>query len=118
MSKGKYYPKGQKGQKGGGRSQDMMKQLQQVQQQMSAMQDELAGETVEHSAGGGMVTVVADGQQNIRSVKIDPQVVDPEDVGMLEDLVLAAVVGALEKSNEMASGRMGGLTGGLGLPDF
>ncbi|MBN2169443.1 MAG: YbaB/EbfC family nucleoid-associated protein [Actinobacteria bacterium] len=118
MSKGKYYPKGQKGQKGGGRSQDMMKQLQQVQQQMSAMQDELAEETVEHSAGGGMVTVVVDGQQNIKSIKIDPQVVDPEDVGMLEDLVLAAVVGALEKSSEMAADRMGGLTGGLGLPDF
>lgn len=120
MSKGKYYPKGPKsgGQKSGGRQQDMMRQLQQVQQQMAAMQDQLAEETIEHSSGGGMVTVVVDGQQNIRSIKIDPQVVDPEDVGMLEDLVLAAVAGALEKAGEIASERMGGLTGGLGLPDF
>lgn len=116
MSKGKYYPKPQKGPRAGGGSQDMMRQLQQVQQQMEQAQSELSGETVEYTAGGGMVKVVADGQQSIKSITIDPQVVDPEDVGMLEDLVLVAVNGALEESSKLAADRMGGLTGGLGLP--
>lgn len=114
MSKGSYHP-GSKSRKGGPQG-GMMKQLQQVQKQMAEAQEALAEETVEHSAGGGMVTVVADGQQNIRSIKIDAQVVDPEDVEMLEDLVLAAVSGALEKSQELAQEKMGGLTGGLGIP--
>ena len=113
MSKGKYYPKAPKGPKG---AQGMMKQLQQVQKQMAEAQESLAQETVEYSAGGGMVKVVADGQQGIKSINIDPQVVDPEDVGMLEDLVLVAVCGALEKSSALAEERMGGLTGGLGIP--
>lgn len=118
MSKGRYYPKPQKGAKAGGSPHDMMRQLQQVQQQMEQAQEELSGETVEYSAGGGMVKVVADGQQNIKSVTIDPQVVDPGDVAMLEDLVLVAVTGALEESNRLAAERMGGLTGGLGLPSL
>lgn len=118
MSKGKYYPKPQKGPKGG--PQDMMKQLQHVQMQMAEAQEALAQETVEYSAGGGVVKVVADGQQNIVSIVIDPQAVDPEDVSMLEDLVLVAVNGALEMSNNLAAERMGGLAGlgpgGLGIP--
>lgn len=116
MSKGKYYPKPQKGPKVQGGSQGMMRQLQQVQLQMEQAQAELTNETVEYTAGGGMVTVVADGQQNIKSITIDPQVVDPGDVAMLEDLVLVAVKGALEESSRLAAERMGGLTGGLGLP--
>jgi len=113
MSKGKYYPKAPKGPKG---AQGMMKQLQQVQKQMAEAQELLAQETVEYSAGGGMVKVVVDGQQGVKSISIDPQVVDPEDVGMLEDLVLVAVCGALEQSQALAEERMGGLTGGLGIP--
>lgn len=120
MSKGRYYPKGQK-QPGGqrGNPQEMMRQLQQVQRQMAEAQEALGEETVEYSAGGGMVRVVADGHQNIKSVTIDPEVLDPDDMAMLEDLVLVAVNGALEESRRVASERMGGLeelTRGLGLP--
>ena len=111
MSKGKYYPK-QKSPKGN--PGDMMKQLQQVQRQMAEAQEALGDETVEHSAGGGAVKVVADGHQRIRSISIDPEVLDPEDVGMLEDLVLVAVNGAIEASQELANQKMDGLTGGLG----
>jgi DNA-binding YbaB/EbfC family protein len=111
MSKGKYYPKPKAPKAPGG---DMMKQLQQVQRQMAEAQEALAEETVEHTAGGGMVKVVADGHQNIQSITIDPQVLDPEDVGMLEDLILVAVNGALEASKELAAQRMDGITGGLG----
>lgn len=113
MSKGKYYPK-PKGAKPG--SADMMKQLAQVQKQMQDAQEALADETVEYTAGGGAVKVVADGHQNVLSISIDPDAVDPEDVGMLEDLVLAAVNGALESSRDLASAKMEGLTGGLGIP--
>ncbi len=111
MSKGKYYPKpkGPKASPG-----DMMKQLQQMQQQMAEAQEALGEETVEHSAGGGAVKVVADGHQRIRSIAIDAAAIDPEDPGMLEDLVLAAVNGAIEASQELAGRRMEGLTGGLG----
>lgn len=112
MSKGKYYPK-PKGQKAAAPG-DMMKQLQQVQKQMEEAQEALADETVEHTAGGGMVKVVADGHQNIQSITIDREVLDPEDVGMLEDLILVAVNGALEASKDMAAQRMDGITGGLG----
>ena len=111
MSKGSYYPKpkGQKASPG-----DMMKQLQQVQRKMEEAQEALADETVEHTAGGGIVKVVADGHQNIKSITIDPEAVDPEDVGMLEDLILVAINGAIEASRELANARMDGLTGGLG----
>jgi DNA-binding YbaB/EbfC family protein len=114
VSKGKYYPKAARGTKGG--AQDMMKQLQQVQKQLAEAQDSLAEETVEHTAGGGMVKVVADGRQKIREIRIDPRVVDPEDVGMLEDLVLVAVNGALEEAEKLAAERMEGITGGLNIP--
>jgi len=114
VSKGKYYPRAAKGPKGG--AQDMMKQLQRVQEQLAEAQDSLAGETVEYTAGGGMVKVVADGRQKIREIRIERQVVDPEDVGMLEDLVLVAVNGALEEAEKLAAERMDGITGGLNIP--
>jgi len=80
------------------------------------MQEELAQKTVETSAGGGMVTVVANGKQQIMSITIEKEVVDPEDVDMLQDLILAAVNDALTKSQEMVQQEMGKLTGGLNIP--
>jgi DNA-binding YbaB/EbfC family protein len=95
---------------------NMMKQAQQLQSKMLRMQEELANKTVETSAGGGMITVVANGAQQIVSIQIEKEVVDPEDVEMLQDLVLAAVNDALAKSQEMVSGEMGKLTGGMKIP--
>ncbi len=95
---------------------NMMKQAQQLQSKMLKMQEELAERTVETSAGGGMVKVVANGRQQVVSIAIDREVVDPEDVDMLQDLVLAAVNDALAKSQEMVSTEMGKLTGGLNIP--
>ena len=94
----------------------MMKQAQKLQSQMLKLQEELAEKTVESSAGGGMVTVVANGRQQILSIKIENEVVDPEDVDMLQDLILAAVNDALTKAQEMVSAEMGKLTGGLNIP--
>jgi len=99
-----------------GNIQKMMKQAQKLQRQMLEAQEALAEERVEATSGGGMVRVVADGQQNILEVKIDPDVVDPEDVEMLEDLVLAAVSEALRKSRELAEERLGAFTKGLKIP--
>ena len=95
---------------------NMMKQAQKLQSKMMKMQEELAGKTVEATAGGGMVTVVASGKQQIVSIKIEEEVVDPEDVEMLQDLVLAAVNDALAKSQEMVTSEMSKLTGGLNIP--
>ena len=95
---------------------NMMKQAQKLQSQMLKMQEELAGRTVEASAGGGMVKAVANGRQQLVSIAIDREVVDPEDVDMLQDLVLAAVNDALTKSQEMVSAEMGKLTGGMNIP--
>ncbi len=95
---------------------NMMKQAQKLQSQMLKLQEELADKTVESSAGGGMVTVVANGRQQILSIKIENEVVDPEDVEMLQDLILAAVNDALAKAQEMVSAEMGKLTGGLNIP--
>ncbi len=94
----------------------MMKQAQKLQSKMLQMQEELAQKTVEASAGGGMVKVVANGKQQIVSVQIEKEVVDPEDVDMLQDLVLAAVNDALARSQEMANAEMSKLTGGLSIP--
>jgi DNA-binding YbaB/EbfC family protein len=94
----------------------MMKQAQKLQSQMMKLQEELAEKTVESSSGGGMVTVVANGRQQIVSIQIENEVVDPEDVEMLQDLVLAAVNDALAKAQEMVSSEMGKLTGGLNIP--
>jgi hypothetical protein len=93
----------------------IMKQAQKMQAQMASIQDELAKEQVDGSAGGGMVTVTANGQGDLVSVKIEPEVAN-DDVEMLEDLVLAAVNDALRKSRELAGNRMSKLTGGLGMP--
>jgi len=95
---------------------NMMKQAQKLQSKMLKLQEELAAKTVEATAGGGMVTVVANGKQQIVSIKVEEEVVDPEDVEMLQDLILAAVNEALAKSQEMVSGEMGKLTGGLNIP--
>lgn len=95
---------------------NMMKQAQQLQAKMVKLQEELSGRTVETAAGGGMIKVVANGKQQILSIQIEKEVVDPEDVEMLQDLILAAVNDALAKSQEMVSGEMGKLTGGLNIP--
>lgn len=102
--------------KGMGNMGNMVKQAQKLQSKMLKMQDELAARTVETTAGGGMITVVASGAQKIVSIKIEKDVVDPEDVEMLEDLVLAAVNDALAKAQEMVSSEMGKLTGGMKIP--
>jgi DNA-binding YbaB/EbfC family protein len=94
----------------------MMKQAQQLQTKMMKMQEELADKTIEASAGGGMVKVVANGKQQVVSLEIEKEVVDPDDVEMLQDLILAAVNDALAKSQEMVSGEMSKLTGGMNIP--
>jgi hypothetical protein len=83
---------------------------------MMKLQEELADKTVESSSGGGMVKVTANGRQQIVSIQIEDEVVDPDDVEMLQDLVLAAVNDALAKAQEMVSSEMGKLTGGLNIP--
>ncbi len=95
---------------------DMMKQAQKLQAKMLRMQEELADKTVEATAGGGMIKAVANGRQQILSIHIEKEVVDPDDVEMLQDLILAAVNDALAKSQEMVSGEMSKLTGGLKIP--
>ena len=95
---------------------NMMKEAQRLQQQMAALQEEVGKRTVEATAGGGMVTVVANGKQEIVSIKIDPEVVSKDDVQMLEDLVLAASNEALRKSRELVQQELGTLTGGLKIP--
>jgi DNA-binding YbaB/EbfC family protein len=95
---------------------DMMKQMQKMQAKMEEIQKELENKRVEGSSGGGMVKVIANGKQEILEIKIDPEVVNKEDVEMLEDLVLAAVNQAKEKSQEIQSEEMAKLTGGLKLP--
>ncbi len=94
----------------------MLQQAQKLQAQLLKAQEELANLTVEASSGGGGVTVVMNGQQQIQSVKISPEVVDPEDVEMLEDMVLAAVREASVKAQELAAKQLGGLTGGMKIP--
>ena len=96
---------------------DMDKLLQQVgqmQEQMQKAQEELANETVEATAGGGMVTVTANGAGEIKQIKIDPKAIDPNDPEMLEDMVLAAVNEAIRSAHSLMESKMGGLMGGLG----
>lgn len=98
----------------------LMEQAQQMQRQMESAQGELAKEQVEASAGGGMVTVTATGTGTINKVSIDPEAVDPDDIELLEDMVLAAVNEAHRMASDLANQRMGslmpGAPGGLGLP--
>jgi DNA-binding YbaB/EbfC family protein len=94
----------------------LMQQAQQMQAQMAQAQEQLAHETVEASAGGGLVTVKATGTGEITEIKIDPKAIDPDDPEMLEDVVLAAVNEALRSAQNLAQSKLGGLAGGLGLP--
>ena len=95
---------------------NIMKQMQKIQQEMEKIQEELANKTVEGTAGGGMVRVVANGKQEILEIKIDPEVVNPDDVEMLEDLIVAAVNQAKEKAQQLQMEDMSKLTGGLKIP--
>jgi DNA-binding YbaB/EbfC family protein len=101
---------------GGGLQKQLLKQMQKLQQDMKTAQDELAGLRVEASAGGGVVKAVANGQGELIELHISPEAVDPDDVEMLQDLVLAAVREALEKGRAAAEEKMGGITGDLGIP--
>jgi len=94
----------------------MMKQVQQMQADMMKAQDALKDEVVEASAGGGMVTVKVTGDLELKEVRIDPEAVDPEDVDLLQDMVLAATNEALRSAQELAASKMGAVTGGLGGP--
>ncbi|GAU08862.1 YbaB/EbfC family nucleoid-associated protein [Desulfoplanes formicivorans] len=95
---------------------DILRQAQIMQKKMTQMQEDLKTRTVEASSGGGMVTVTASGAREILSLSIDPAVVDPQDVDMLQDLILAAVNEALKKATQMAEEEMGQLTGGMKIP--
>lgn len=94
----------------------IMKQAQQMQRRMAELQEELENKQVEASAGGGMVTAIVSGKQKLIDLKIDPAAVDPEDVEMLQDLVMAAINEAIKKSQDMASEEMGKITGGMNIP--
>jgi hypothetical protein len=95
---------------------DLMRQAQKLQEEMMKAQEEAKKKTIEATAGGGMVTVVASGAGNIVSIKIEKDVVNPDDVEMLQDLILAASNEAIRRAQEMVSGEMSKLTGGLNLP--
>lgn len=94
----------------------LMKQVQKMQQDMAKLQEELQEKTVEATAGGGVVKVVASGKKQIVSIDISPEVVDPDDVEMLQDLIMAATNEALQKAEDMVAEEMGKLTGGLNMP--
>ncbi|BAS29020.1 YbaB/EbfC family nucleoid-associated protein [Limnochorda pilosa] len=96
--------------------QKMMKQVQRVQAEMARIQEELGGRRVEGTAGGGAVRVVANGHQELVEVLLDPEAVDPEDVEMLQDLILTAANDALKRSQELAAQEMAKVTGGLNVP--
>jgi nucleoid-associated protein EbfC len=95
---------------------DLQKMAREMQANMAKAQEELAAATVEGTAGGGAVVIVLTGTQDIKSIKIQKDAVDPEDVETLQDLVLAAFTDALKKSRELAAQRLGGVTGGLKIP--
>jgi len=98
--------------------QKMMKQVQEMQRKMAEAQEQLANETVEASAGGGTVTVVISGSLEIRDVRIDPAAVDPDDVEMLQDMVIAATNEALRAAQDLAQQKLGGATAGIDLPNI
>ena len=97
---------------------NLMKQAQKFQAKMAQLQEELGEKTIEASAGGGMVTVVVNGRQELLSIKIDPEVVDPADLDMLHDLILAAINDGLSRAKNMVSEEMSKLTGGLDIPNI
>jgi len=94
---------------------NMMRKAQQMQKRMAEVQEQLASQTVESTAGGGMVRCVVSGKQEVLSLSIDREVVDPEDLEMLQDLVLAAVNEGIKKSQEMVASEMGKIAGGMGI---
>lgn len=110
--------RGMGGMGGGMDIQKMMKQAQKMQEDLLRAQESLGSQSVEGTAGGGVVTVVANGHKEITSIRIKPEAVDPEDVETLEDLVLAAVRDAQAKATAMSENQMNSLTGGLNLPGF
>ncbi|SHI12243.1 hypothetical protein SAMN02745196_03006 [Clostridium collagenovorans DSM 3089] len=101
---------------GGGNMNNLLKQAQKLQQQMSKMQEDLENKTFEASVGGGAVVAVATGKRQIADIKINPEVLDPDDVEMLQDLILSAVNEALKNAEEATSSEMGKLTGGMNIP--
>jgi DNA-binding YbaB/EbfC family protein len=101
---------------GAGGMGNIAQQLQKMQVEMQKAQEELGNETIEVSAGGGAVTIVITGHQHIQSIKLKPEIVTPDDVEMLQDVLLAAVNQAIEQSQTMAAQRLDGLTGGLNIP--
>lgn len=113
MSKGKRMPMGMPG---GGNMNNMMKQVQKMQKQMEDMQAEIAEREVEASSGGGAVNVKVTGKKTLVELKIDPEVVDKDDVEMLEDMIVAAVNEAFRKADEMMEQEMKKLTGGVNIP--
>ncbi len=102
----------------GGGGGGMLGQIQKLQQDMLKAQEQLADETLEVTAGGGAITIVITGQQRVKSIKLQPDVVDPNDLDMLQDLLVAAVNEAIERSQTYAAQKLQGLTGGLGIPGF
>jgi nucleoid-associated protein EbfC len=95
---------------------NIMKQAKKMQEKMASIQAELEGKTVEATAGGGMVTVVVNGKFELLSLKVDKEVVNPEDVDMLQDLIMAAVNEGIRKAQEMATAEMSKITGGFNIP--
>ena len=101
---------------GGGSRMDLMAQVQKMQEEMAKIQDELAEEVLEVSVGGGAVRVTITGQQEVRSIEIDPELLDPEEIDMLQDMLVAAINQAIETSQARAAERLQAITGGLSLP--
>lgn len=101
---------------GGGNMQNMLKQAQKMQRDMAKMQEELAEKTLEVSAGGGAVKVTVTGEKKLTALSISPDVIDPDDKEMLEDLVLSAVNEAMRQMDEAVAGQMSKLTGGMNIP--
>ncbi len=97
---------------------NILKQAQQMHAKIAQLQEEMAAKTVEASSGGGMVNIVMNGKQEVLSIRIDPEVVNKEDIGMLQDLVAAAINEAIRKSQEMMTEEMKKVTGGLSIPGF
>ncbi len=116
MAKGFNRGMGGMGGLGGANMNNMIRQAQKMQQDMLKAQEELEGKSYEASAGGGVVSAVVSGKKELTGVTIDPEAVDPDDVEMLQDLIVAAVNEAMRKANEDAASQMSKLTGGLGLP--
>ena len=97
---------------------NMMAQFQEMQQQMAAQQEALANETVTVTVGGGAISIVITGHQRVESIEIQPELLDPEEVEMLQDMLVAAINAAIEQSQAKAAEKMEGLTGGMGLNDI